>query len=97
MEIVFVSGKYRGDIETNIQKAEIVAKRLWGEGFVVICPHLNSAKFDGICPDAVWLDGYQEILKRCDSIYMMKGWEDSEGAMQELALAKEMRKRIYWE
>lgn len=96
-EIVFVSGKYRGDIEANITKAESVAKRLWQEGFIVICPHLNTARFDGICSDDIWLLGYLEILKRCDSIYMMDNWQESEGSYQELKVAREAGLKIYWE
>jgi len=97
MEVIFISGKYRGNIEENIIHAEHVAKRLWQEGYIVVCPHLNTARFDGICPDETWLMGYLEILKRCDSIYMLKGWEKSIGAIEELRLAKNTGKRIYWE
>lgn len=96
-EVVFISGKYRGDIEANIAHAEQAAKTLWRQGFVVFCPHLNTARFDGICPDSVWLEGGLEILRRCDSIYMLVGWGESEGAKAELDLAKRLRKRIYWE
>lgn len=96
-EIVFVSGKYRGNIEANIDHAEMVAKLLWEQDFIVICPHLNTARFDGICSDDTWLQGYLEILRRCDSIFMLRGWQDSEGANAELKLAKELGKRVYWE
>ncbi len=97
MEIIFLSGKYRGDIEANIIHAKNVAKRLWQEGFIVICPHLNTARFDGICSDDIWLRGYVEILKRCDSIYMLKDWQHSVGARAELDVAKSMDKKIYYE
>jgi hypothetical protein len=96
-EIVFLSGKYRGDIQQNINKARLVSQKLWQQGFIVICPHLNTANFDGICPDDIWLNGYLEILKRCDSIYMMKDWEQSQGAVKELSLAKELDKKVHYE
>jgi cell division GTPase FtsZ len=96
-EVVFVSGKYRGDIEINIAHAMRVAKELWQQGYIVICPHLNTAHFDGICTDNTWLQGYLEILARCDSIFMLRNWQESEGAKAELALAQKLEKRIYWE
>ena len=96
-EVVFISGKYRGDIEINIAYAKRAAKKLWQQGYIVICPHLNTAHFDGICADNIWLQGYLEILTRCDSIFMLKNWQESEGAKAELALAQKLGKRIYWE
>ena len=65
--------------------------------YLVICPHLNTAYFDGICSDETWLNGYLEILKRCDSIYMMKNWCESSGAKAELELAKNLGLGIYYE
>ena len=34
-EIVFISGKYRGNIEINIAHAEKIAKKLWQQGYIV--------------------------------------------------------------
>ena len=91
MKIIYVSGAYRsrwgliGKL-INIYKARRVAQRLWGAGYVVFCPHMNTALFmvDGI----PYIAGGCEIVKRCDTIYMMKNWESSEGAKIELATAK---------
>ena len=90
MKIIYVSGRYRartwlGKV-INIYKARRAAQRLWGD-WVVICPHMNTALFkeDGI----PYIAGDCEIVKRCcDAIYMLKGYESSEGAMIELATAK---------
>jgi hypothetical protein len=91
MKIAYISGPYRADspngIYHNIQKARKVAIKYWGKGYAVICPHLNTAFMDGACPDHVWLEGDVEILKRCDLVVMMKGWEKSEGARHEYKVA----------
>jgi len=97
MELIFLSGKYRGDVEANISHAERVAKVLWQQGYAVICPHLNTARFDSICPDDVWLTGYLEMLSRCDSIFMLTEWENSEGAKAELELAQKLGMKVYYE
>ena len=51
MQIVYLAGPYRGqthyDIELNIREAEYVAIKLWQAGYAVICPHKNTAHFDG--------------------------------------------------
>jgi hypothetical protein len=36
-----------------------------------------------------WLKGDFEIIPRCDGIFMLPRWEDSEGAKAELELARE--------
>jgi hypothetical protein len=101
MRVVYVAGKYRGNVDENIAHAKREAIKLWGQGYAVICPHLNTANFDGLCPDAVWLEGDLEIIKRLnpamDIIYMLKGWEDSKGATKEYELALQMGLSIMYE
>jgi hypothetical protein len=97
MDIVFISGPYRGDIKANIEHARQAAIRLWSRGEVVICPHLNTAYFDGIAPDEHFLRGDLEILSRCNSIYMLKGWTQSEGAQDELKLAWDLNLNVRYE
>ena len=92
MKIMYVSGAYRsrwgllGEL-VNIWRARRAAQRLWEGGWIVICPHMNTALFkeDGI----PYIAGDCEIIKRCvDTIFMLKGWEKSEGAQIEMATAK---------
>ena len=87
MKIAYIAGPYkaataRGIVE-NIQKAEAVAIKYWKAGYAVICPHKNSALFDGIIPDGEWIKRDLIILSRCDICVMMARWKDSEGAKQE--------------
>ena len=101
MKVIFVSGPYRADtrseIGLNIQRAEKVAKKLWVEDWAVICPHMNSAHFDGTVSDHHFLEGGIEILTRCDAIYMMRDWQDSVGSMAEHAVAMELDMEIIYE
>ena len=91
MKVAFISGPYRADtvrgIVENIQRAEAVALKYWRLGYAVICPHKNSALFDGAMPDNVWLEGDIEMLMRCDVIVMMRDYKRSEGARAELKAA----------
>jgi len=101
MKVIFISGKYRDTGEwglvENIRKAEAAAINLWQHGWVVICPHKNTAHFGGLCDDDVWLKGDIELLKRSDAIYMLKNWRDSIGAQEEYRIAQELDKEIIFE
>jgi hypothetical protein len=72
----------------NIIRARKVAKKYWKLGYAVICPHSNSTLFDGVAPDKTFLDGDIAILKRCDVIVMMRDWQKSRGAREELDIAR---------
>lgn len=93
MQVVYVAGPYRADtvagIVENIGAAKKVAEKWWKDGFAVFCPHLNSALMDGIVPDEAFLAGDLEIMKRCDILVMVPGWEKSAGARAERDVAKE--------
>ena len=101
MKLIYIAGKYRGktinEIHDNIEAARKVAVKWWSYGFAVICPHLNSAMMDGAADDQIFIDGGIEILSRCDTIVMMKGWEESLGACDELELAHELDKQVVYE
>jgi hypothetical protein len=87
MKIAYVAGPYRGkthnEVQKNIQNAREVAEFLWSKGFAVICPHMNSAFMSGCCDEKAFLAGYIEILKRCDFVVLVDGWEASAGSTDE--------------
>jgi len=83
--VVYLAGKYSGDIHENIAQARAKAIELWNIGYTVICPHLNTIHFEIDCDIeyAEYIKGDQEILRRCDAIFMLEGWEQSSGAVKE--------------
>jgi dienelactone hydrolase len=93
VKVVYVAGAYRAkDIATtvkNIEKARRVAATLWRQGYAVICPHSNSGLMDSNdIPEQTWLDGYLEILSRCDMLVVVPGWEQSQGTRGEIDFAQ---------
>lgn len=98
MKLVYLAGPYRGKSkfkplnwlqrQINIYKAARVARELWKMGFAVICPHMNSKNFDGICPEENFLDGDVEILSRCDFVVVLPDWSSSLGTTNEIMEAK---------
>ena len=101
MKLAFVTGPYRSKtiygIKQNIESAEKVALELWKMGYAVICPHKNTALFDGSVPDDVVIGGDLVILDRCDVIVMIPGWKNSEGAKGEHEKAKQLGLTIIYE
>jgi Domain of unknown function (DUF4406) len=91
--LVYVAGKFRGPdhwaIQKNIQEAERVAWHLWAKGYSVICPHLNTAHFQGSLPDDIWLYGDLEQVRRSDAVVLVPGWAASTGTKGEVEFAKE--------
>jgi hypothetical protein len=70
-------------IARNILRARRLAIWLWKNGDYAICPHLNTAFFDGHAPDSVWLEGDLVMMRRCDAVVMLQEWTDSTGARYE--------------
>ena len=98
-KIIYVSGKYRARTIFgklwNIWKARRVAERLWREGWICICPHCNTLLFD---EDTPYIIGDCEIISRCcDAVYMLRGWEESEGSRIEYSVAQRLGLEILLE
>lgn len=74
-----------------------MAQYYWTKGYAVICPHLNSANFDGLMPDNTFLAGTMEMLSRCDFIAMHPKWADSEGCVQEHLFMLNKQKFLHFE
>ena len=98
MKVVYLAAPYRSPTEygvhQNIQAAERVALEIWRLGAVCICPHKNTAYFGGALPDAVWLKGDFELIRRSDAVQMMDGWTHSGGAIDEKLFADDIGKPV---
>ncbi len=95
MKVIYIAGPYRDErgewwVRQNIRKAELYAEKVWVNGGVALCPHKNTAGFGGLydCEDETWLKGDLELLKRCDAMWAIAGWELSRGATEEVQYAR---------
>jgi len=100
MKLAYVIAPYRANttfgIQKNIQLAEDIAAQLWRFGFAVICPHKNSANFDGLMPDKTFLDGDIEILERCDFAVCGGEHHMSDGCLREIMFCQENDIPVYY-
>lgn len=92
MKVVYVAGRFRAGthwgVVQNVRAAEAVALEVWRAGAAALCPHLNNQNFEGALPDEVWLTGALELLRRCDAMILVPGWEESRGTLKEVEEAK---------
>lgn len=101
MKVAYIAGPYRDSrgawyVLQNIRRAEAVALEYWRKGYAVICPHKNTALFDGAAPEETWLEGDMELLRRSDLVVVLPNWRGSEGVKLEIKEAEEQGVPIYW-
>ena len=97
--LIYVAGKYTGDVQSNIDAAVKVAGELWRIGHAVICPQANSAHFEDYFPEVPWeayMEGDFNIIARCDALVMVDNWKDSKGATMEHEYAESLKIPIYY-
>jgi hypothetical protein len=99
--LVYVAGPYRAPtawgVERNIQRARDLGALVAQAGAYPVIPHSNTSHFDGLAPDALWLDGTIELLRRCDAVIVVDCWEQSSGTRAELAEANDRRLPVFFE
>ena len=79
----------------NIRRAEAVAAFVWKLGYAALCPHMNSAFFDGLVPDRNFLKGSLRMLEMCDGVILVDGWENSQGTKEEIFRAGELHIPVF--
>jgi len=100
--IVYISGPYTAPtyemIKANIDEARYCAIRIMKLGHTVICPHTMTAFWDKYSKltykDFIKMD--LKLVAISDAVFMLPGWRNSDGAIQEHAEAVRLGKLIYY-
>lgn len=102
IHMVYIAGKYRADtevaVEYNVCEAECFGAVLLNAGYSVICPHSMTHGWERFgLPDEVFLRNGIVQLSRCDAMYVIPGWETSEGTKAEIAFAEKNHIPIFYD
>ena len=99
MNRLYVAGPYRSHsvrgIVENIRRAEEVGIRAMELGWFPLIPHCNSALWDGLFPDSVFLASGIAWLEVCNAVVLVPGWIDSEGTIAEIKRARALNLPAY--
>lgn len=95
MKVVYVAGRFSAPDQwqraRNVRAAETTAFAVAEAGAMPLNPLANTANFFGTL-DEFWYAGTLELLRRCDAVILVPGWQGSKGVQAELdeALARKM-------
>ena len=91
-QMIFVCSPYRGDIETNTERARRYCRYVVDKGFIPIAPHLLFPQFldDNNSEERqLAIEMNFGILQRCSELWVF-GWEITIGMWQEIKKAQEL-------
>lgn len=92
---IYLSGPITGT-DDYMERFNQAQEKMEKKGWEVI----NPAVFGATLPGMTWTELMEvdiALIKNCDAIYMMKGWENSIGASEEHYLAQERKIKIIYE
>lgn len=92
MKLVYIAGPFRAatawGVAENVRAAERVGLEVARVGYMPVIPHANTAHFHGEGDDDFWIEGTPELLRRCDAVVLVPGWERSSGTRAEITEAR---------
>lgn len=99
--LIYVIGAYSSNPKKNTEEAEAVSIALIRQGFCVLTPHKNTSGYEKYEDEKItyqtWIDMDLEILSRCDVVYVMKKFVNSNGAKKEIEHAQNLGIPIIYE
>lgn len=99
MKRIYVAGPYRAatvaGVVTNIRRAEATGIAAMQLGWAPFIPHMNTALWDGLFPDSVFLESGLAFLGVCDAVVLVPGWLDSKGTLADIDMAKRLGIPVY--
>lgn len=88
--LVYIAGPFSGAdrtiVEANIRRAALRGLEVAKLGACPIVPHSNTSlpEYEHVQPYQFWITATLEMLRRCDALLTVPGWELSSGARGEV-------------
>jgi hypothetical protein len=91
VKIVYVAGRFRAandfEVEANIRRAEALGLEVAKLGASPVIPHANTRSLHNHIGEAFMLEATLELMRRCDALVLVEGWQDSQGTRDEMCEA----------
>lgn len=98
--ICYVAGPYRAAqpymIVENIRLAKAFGDQLIRRGIMPLVPHKNTEHCEGLGDAQFFIEGTKELLRRCDAIFVVPGFQNSVGTLGEIEEAKKLEIPIFF-
>jgi nucleoside 2-deoxyribosyltransferase len=100
LKLVYVAGPLFGpndwEIRRHIHRAAALGYEVAKLGAYPVIPHTNTGSvFVGTMTPEFWYAGTLELLRRCDAVILVTGWEDSKGSTAEFAEARRLNLPVF--
>ena len=93
---IYISGSITGT-DDFMERFSIAQKKLERDGHDVVNPALVNSNLPKSTTYSEYMDMSICMLKMCDAIYLLEGWESSRGANLEIIFAMLNDKKILYE
>lgn len=93
MKIVYIAGPITGVANFNRPAFDKMQAILIREGMIV----LNPTDLPIGLSEFAYMDICLAMIRHCDAVVMLNGWEKSLGAKAEISLAAKLGKAVLWE
>jgi hypothetical protein len=86
VKLVYIAGPFsartREGVELNIARAVALGVEVARLGAMPVCPHANTShpEYERVQPYSFWIEGTMLLLRKCDAVMLVPGWENSKGA-----------------
>lgn len=101
MRVVYVAGKFSAPDQwqrrKNVHRATDLAFAVAEAGAMPLNPLANTEVFYGTLSETeFWYPGTMELLRRCDAMILVPGWEGSRGVAAEIEEAKRLGLPVFY-
>lgn len=91
MRLVYIAGPYRAatpaGVSANIERARLRAADALRAGHAPITPHQLSRGNESVLTEEDWQALLLVVLRVCEEVWLVEGWESSEGTWAEVRAA----------
>lgn len=91
MRLIYVAGPFSAptqfEVDANIRRAEELGLEVARLGASPVIPHANTRSLHLQVPQVFMLEATLELMRRCDALVLVEGWQDSQGTRDEMCEA----------